>query len=240
LCGGGATACDLLRTEVVKAQNQQRAYAALALGVLCERVLGDEAWRERRSAALDALRTVFDTTTAPNIKGGVAIALGIARDAEAGPLLLAAIKNMRDVRFRAYAALALGMVNHVAAGDYLTELLAETDNLPLLRQHVTIGLGLMGSRSVIAPLVETLRKERSSYVLSSTTIALGFIGDRTAIAPLVEVMNEEKLPPLIRGFGIIALGNIADPEPVPVISAIAANHNYLANTECLNQLLYIL
>jgi HEAT repeat protein len=237
---GGEEAFEQLRADVIKSRNQRLAWAALGLGILCEKILGDPAWQERRTRALEALRDAFRKTDTPHIRGAIAIALGIARDAEAGPALLEALKTSRDPTFRGYLALALGMARHIDATDDLTALLKASTNQPLLRQQVVIGLGLLGSRRTIPALLRTLRETRSSYVLSSTTMALGFIGDRLAVQPLVAVVKDNSLPPLIRGFGIMALGCIADPERIPLISSIAAGHNYLASTDSLNQLLYIL
>jgi HEAT repeat protein len=122
--------------------------------------------------------------------------------------------------------------------DTLTLVLKNSDNIPLVKQQTSIGLGLMGTREIIAPLVKSIKSTSSSYLLCSITQALGYIGDRTALDSLIEIMENPKNQSLTRGYAAIAMGTICDKEDAPVITAIASNHNYLTSTEALNELLY--
>jgi len=237
---GGEAAYKILTTDVARARGQKRVYAALGLGILCRGVLGDPEWAERRQNGLGLIRKVFRSTRASHLRGGHAIALGIAQDGEAGSMLLDALKQSRDPDLRGYLAVALGMVNHTPAVARLGALLGESKNIPILQLRATIGLGLMGAREFIPALVKSLRNASSCYMLCSKARALGYIGDRTAVPTLVDIVNDEDTQAMIQGFAISAIGNIADPEPVPLVSRITTNHNYLASTECLNSLLAIL
>lgn len=237
---GGEIALKRLREGVLTAKDQRRAFAALGLAILCERWVGDPQCRENRDSALKTLRTAFEKEKAPHIRGGLAIALGIARDATAGPMLLSAMSAGRDPAYRGYVALALGMVRYAPAVAPMLTLMQASDNQPLLKQQTAIGLGLLGSRDVIGPLVDVLKEGKTSFMLCSATQALGFVGDRTAVKPLIEVMDGEKNTALARGYAAIALGNIVDPRPIPAVALIAANHNYLANTACLAEMFYVL
>jgi len=237
---GGETAYKTLREGVVRAKGQRRAYASLGLAILCDNVRGEKAWKERRLAGLDSLREAFGKTKNPQIQGGIAIALGIAHDNNAGGMLLNAMNRSRDIQLRGYLALALGMIKYTDSVQHLSRVLKDSTNIPLLKLQVSIGLGLMGTREIIAPLIKSLKTASSSFVLCSITQALGYIGDRTAIGPLVDIMKNPKNQNLTRGYAAIASGNICEDEAFPVITAIATNHNYLASTEALNQLLYTL
>ncbi len=237
---GGDVPFKILRDGVVKDRGQRQAYAGLGLAILCENVRGEKEWEERHANGLNALRVAFERTKNPQIRGGLAIAMGIARDGTAGPLLLEAMKKSQDINLRGYLAIALGMINHTSSVEYLTQVLKNSDNIPLLKQQTAIGLGLMGTREIIVPLVKSLKSTSSSYVLCSVTQALGYIGDRTALDSLIEIMENPKNQNLTRGFAAIAMGTICEDEIVPVITAIASNHNYLTSTEALNELLYIL
>jgi len=237
---GGDAAYRVLTKDVARARGQKRVYAALGLGILCRDALDEPAWTERRMAALRLLRKAFGSTRAPHLRGGFAIALGIARDGEAGSMLLDGLKQTRDPDLRGYLAVALGMVYHTPAVACLGALLEESKNLPMLHLRAAIGLGLMGAREFIPALVRSLRKESSCYMLCSKARALGYIGDRTAVPALLTTVSDPDAQASIRGFAILALGNIADPEARPLVSRITTNHNYLASTECLNALLAIL
>jgi len=237
---GGDAAYRILTTDVAKARGQKRVYAALGLGILCREALDEPEWTARRMAALRLLRKGFGSTRASHLRGGYAIALGIARDGEAGSMLLDALKETRDPDLRGYLAVALGMVCHTPAVARLGALLEESKNLPMLNLRATIGLGLMGAREFIPALVQSLGSERSCYMLCAKARALGYIGDRTAVPALLNMVSNPDKQASIRGFAIQALGNIADPEPWPLVSRITTNHNYLASTECLNVMLAIL
>jgi HEAT repeat protein len=237
---GGDAAFRTLRDGVLRERSQRGAYSALGLGILCEKLLKNDAQVERRLSGIGALRAAFSKSNNPQIQGGLAIALGIARDHESGKILLTSMKKSQDVAFRGYLATALGMIDYTPAVEYLTSVLNTSSNLPLLKQQVAIGLGLMGSREVIPPLVQAMKNARSTYAMGAVTKALGFIGDRSAIKPLADLMMEGKAKALTRGFACVALGTIGENEHIPVLAAIAANHNYLASTEALNEILDIL
>jgi len=239
---GGDAAFKTLRDGVLRHRNQRGAYAALGLGILCEKLIraDTETGAQQRLSGLSAIRTAFAKTRDPQVRGGLAIALGIARDHGAGEVLLATMKKTRDVSLRGYLAIALGMVNYTDAVDYLTRVLNGSTNLPLLKQQVAIGLGLMGTREIIRPLIAAMKTARTTYAKGSITKALGLIGDRTAIRPLAALLIAKQENALTRGFACVALGSIGEDEHVPVLSSIAANHNYLASTESLSELMDIL
>ena len=237
---GGEAAFKTLRRGVLQERNQRGAYAALGLAILCEKLLEDKTHLDRRLSGLNTLRAGFAKMRSPQIKGGMAIALGIARDYNAGQLLLTTMKKSQDIALRGYLAIALGMINYTNAVEYLTHMLDASTNLPLLKQQVAIGLGLMGTREIIPPLINSMKNASSTYAMGSVTKALGLIGDRTAIQPLVDLMIHLKAKVLARSFACVALGTIGEDAAIPVLATIAANHNYLASTEALNELMDIL
>lgn len=243
---GGEIAFKSLRDAAVGERNQRGVFGAIGLAILLKRIEargrtnGHEGSTEQLAHGLRALRTAFRRNKNPKLQGGFAIALGIADDRKSGDLLLTAMKHGRDTTVRGYLAIAMGMIDHRPARTYLTTLLAESTNLPLLKQQVAIGLGLMGSRTTVRALLTSLTKARSTYALGSITKALGFIGDRSAIKPLTDMLANQRSGSLTRGFACVALGSIADARALPTLSRLATHHNYLANTGALNELLDIL
>jgi len=63
--------------------------------------------------------------------------------------------------------------------------------------------------------------------------ALGFIGDSRSIDPLVSMLEDKSLTDSARGFAAVALGIVADKEPLPWNSKISVDINYRANTTSL-------
>ncbi|MBN2491403.1 MAG: HEAT repeat domain-containing protein [Planctomycetes bacterium] len=227
---GGMDAFRTLRDVVLRGRGHETAYAGIGLGMLCERILEDPPDAELRQQGLSALRAAFEKARDPLVKGGLAIGLGIARDREAGSRLLEAMKEQRDVTLRGYLAVAMGMVGYTAAAPYLLEILDHSGNVPLLQQQTAIGLGLMGNRYVAERLVRVLRDDRSDFLQASATQALGLLGDRHSIGPLLAILEDERARFLTRGFACVALGGIGEDAPLPVLSELLQNLNYLAST----------
>jgi len=236
---GGDTAFKDLQKVAAKDRKQHGAYAALGLAILCDKLRDkkdDDNAGSTRIMGLSTLRTAFKKCRNPQIKGGFAIALGIARDQEAGPLLLDAMKKSQEIRFRGYLAIALGMVNHQAAVGYMRTVLINADNLPQLKEQVAIGLGLMGSRDVAQTLVKQLKEGNTTAVTTSIAKAVGFVGDRDTIPPLVQIMTDTNAMALTRAYATLALATIGDPAPIPVLSEFFFGHNFLASTQPLMML----
>ena len=238
---GGEVAFNALKTVAMKEQSQQGAYAALGLGILCEKLLEatdakDEKAAIQRIQGLNVLRAAFVKCRNQSVKGGFAMAMGIARDKEAGPILLKGMKKAQTESLRGYIAIAIGMVNYSSATDYLRDVLVNADNLPLLKQQVAIGLGLMGNREVAGLLVKQMKEGNNAYVTTSISKALGFVGDRSTIQPLAEMMVDEKAQAITRAYATLALGTIGDDSPIPALSSFFFGYNYLASTQTLSLL----
>ena len=233
---GGEEAFHILRPVVIRGRDRTTAFAALGLGILCER------WREdpKRAALLDrglgALRSGFQKARNPSFKGGLAIALGIARDAGAGEAMLTALKKHNDEKLRGYLAIALGMVNYTPSIEYLLGVLDHSENCPLLRQQTAIALGLMGNREVSRRLVKSFQDDVSGFVQASATQALGYIGDRKAIRLLTDMLDDSRVKFLTRGFVCVALGNIGEDEPIPVLAHFFRDLNWMAGTASIMEL----
>ena len=237
---GGTMAHQALTRTLLREKGPLRAFAALGLGILCGE-LADRKDTEPdfRSRGLSFLHATFRRTRSPDQKGALAIALGLARDRNAGPLLLEAFKVSSDAKFRGDCAVALGLVDHLDAGGVLLDVLKRQNTDPRLREHAALGLGLMGSRLAVAPLVRALRTERSHYALTAITQALGLVGDRSAVQPLAGLLDPSRQSNERRAYAAWALGTLGDPRPEPAFTSIRTNHNYHAACVNLNALLIL-
>jgi HEAT repeat protein len=226
---GGTRAHQLLSSAIVREKQELQVYCALGLGIACGALEAREGSDpELLRSGLQYLRVGFERMRSPDSKGGFAIALGIAGDGAAGPMLLEAYRDIRSTRFRSDCAVALGMVGHDAAAGMLLDAMNGKDSPPQLREHAAVGLGLMGSRQVVQPLVKALVKEKSHYALTAITQAVGLVGDRSAIGPLTDMLDPARNPAHLRTYACWALGSLGDPRPLPALTPIRSNHNYHA------------
>jgi HEAT repeat protein len=105
---------------------------------------------------------------------------------------------------------------------------------PRLLQQAAIALGVLGDKDVADQLQKLIREEETNLSkMSAIASSLGFIGDRRTINPLVDMLFDTQLGALSRAFAAVALGGIADKEPLPWNSRIAVNINYRASVETL-------
>ena len=63
--------------------------------------------------------------------------------------------------------------------------------------------------------------------------ALGFIGDKRSVDPLVEMLKDSSKTGAARGFAAVALGIVAEREPLPWNAKYSVDTNYRANTTTL-------
>jgi HEAT repeat protein len=238
---GGEAALKTLSDVVIMNRNELKAFAGLGLGILCRATAGDrDQGAVDRLRALESLRVAFKKAKTPRLKAALGIGLGLARDAAAGPLLLKAMKRTADTDLKGHLAVALGLVNHRGAVDHLVSAMKHSGHVPILNQRIVIGLGLMGTRQVIKPLVEELNATRSVYTVASTTQALALIGDHRAVEPLTSMLMNPKVQTLTRAYACVALGCIGEESSPPVLAPVFKDHNYLASTLCLMELANIM
>jgi HEAT repeat protein len=146
---------------------------------------GDEASVAMRAKGLGRLRKAFEACRSARIKSGLAIAMGVARDPEAGPLLFKAMKESDVEDLSGHIAVALGMVNHAAAADYLREVLQDRERSPWLKKQVAIALGCIGDSDMMQPLAEIMDDTTVRPITRAlVTLALGKIGDDRALPAL--------------------------------------------------------
>jgi len=227
---GGKTAYDMLLDRVQREETND-VYPAIGLAIRCAILRDrkdDEKAALRRTRGLDALRAAFKRCKDPRIKGGIAIALGIARDYEAGSNLRDAFRKSEDVALRGYLAVSMGMVQYPIAVEDLKAALRESSDLPLLQMHVATGLGIMGCRDSPFLLLKMLRERRSDRQLCSILSALGQIGERYTLQPVIELMTDESASASVRACATRSLGRVCDDDDIPVLSQIFTNFNYAA------------
>jgi HEAT repeat protein len=234
---GSAESLDLLRGLLVGklsgGSTGARPWAALGLAI-CERELedlGSSAFTPNVFVR-QSLRTALRGSS-HDVSGAFAIALGIARDAEASELLLERLRAVSEPNQRGYIALALGMVGAQGALVEIQGIVRESKYKPELLRQAAIALGLLGDKSLVPDLVAMLSASSSLASQAAVASALGFIGDARSIEPLVAMLRDKSSSAPARGFAAVALGIVADKEPRPWNAKISIGINYRANTSTL-------
>ena len=134
-----------------------------------------------------------------------------------------------------YLCIGLALMKNERSTELIRSVVHGAIRRPKLLQQAAIALGKLGDKSVTNELQDMLVNDPSRNLakLSAISSALGFIGDRRTIGPLTAMLHDESITDLSRAFAAVALGGVADKEPLPWNSKIAVNLNYRAAVETL-------
>jgi HEAT repeat protein len=236
--GGDVAYRSLCKGVRESASHIHRAYSGFGLAILMRRVqdtaTDPKAYDLRRGVR--CLRNAFDREKNLSTRSALALALGIARDRDTAPRLLRALRSTKDQTFRGYVSLALGMLEHQAAVPDLTHLVLHTKYAPHIKEQIALGLGIIGVKNLL-PLIASLKQSRAAYDLDAIVRAVGLVGDHTAVEPLTALATDRRAQNRTRAATCQALGILGDPRPIPALAAIRADHNYLASSGTLNDIL---
>jgi len=212
-----------LLAELARGSTPERPWVGLALGILEHDIVqrGDAASIEVRTALANAL--VLHPS--PVEAGAYAIGLGLVGGEVSKPLL-DLLDDTRDDQVRSYAAVALGMARVRAGVEPLRKLVRVARYRPGLLREVSIGLGLLGDKTVSLELIELLKEAQGMSAQGAIATALGWVGDSRAIEPLLAVALDTTRTNGSRAFSIVALGLIADARPLPWNVLFASDSNY--------------
>lgn len=211
-----------------------RPWAALAVGVM-ERELLDlgSSSLPVNGDAKAALRNSLKECSSVDIMGAYGVAIGIAKDTEAIPLLREKMDKFADNTARGYMALGLGLIGANDAKGEIQTIVKDAKYKPELLRQAAIALGLLGDKTLVPDLIVMLSDAKSLASQAAIASALGFIGDSRSIEPLVELLKNKEITATARGFAAVALGIVTDKEQFPWNSKISTNINYRANTSTL-------
>ena len=236
--GGDEAYTTLIQGVKDGSRSLHRVYSAFGLAILMREV------QERTptgttydlSHGIACLRSAFLREKNVSVRAGLALALGIARDREAGHVLLKTLRTSANPELRSYLGLALGMLEHEPAVCDLTNLILHTRDAAHVKERLAVGLGIIGVKNLL-PLLSALKNNRSGYELEAILRALGFVGDHTVVKPIADLARDDRAQIRTRATACLALGVLGDSHPVPVLASLRAGHNYLAASDTVNALL---
>lgn len=227
---------NFLGERMSKGATHLRPWAGLSIGVM-ERAIADAnsvGGMTPSSSQKEALRSALSDAKSPNEMGAYAIGTGIARDVDAKKVLIEKLKTAPGDDARGYVAVALGLIGDRDAIKPMSDIVRESKYKPELLKQAAIGLGLLGDKELVGDMCTMLKEAKGLSAQAAIASALGFIGDSRSIDPLVGMLQDKAgLTDSARGFAAVALGIVADKEPLPWNSKISVNLNYRANTTTL-------
>ncbi len=230
--GGRKDISGALSKTLSRGNNAGRRWSGLGIGVM-GRMMAENNEVPLPDLA-KALRSELDKSKSPQDVGAYCIAAGILGDPEAKEVVMDKLDRMSQDEPRGYAAVALGLMNAREAIEPIQNIVRESKYRPELLKQAAIALGLLGDKQLVPELVDMLAEAKSLATQASISTALGFIGDARSIDPLIDMLENDQLTERARGFAAVALGIVADKEPLPWNSKISVDINYRASTRTLN------
>ncbi|MBK7877540.1 MAG: HEAT repeat domain-containing protein [Planctomycetes bacterium] len=221
--------------EKMKGSTHIRPWAGLGVGVM-ERAIADNptGGQTPSGSQKEALRAALKDAKSPDEQGAYSIACCIARDMESKAALFDKLKQAAGDQTRGYVAVSLGLIGDREAIKPIQDIVRESKYKPDLLKQAAIGLGLLGDKELVQDMCTMLGEAKGLSAQAAIASALGFIGDSRSIDPLITMLKKkEGITDSARGFAAVALGIVADKEPLPWNSKISVNLNYRANTTTL-------
>jgi HEAT repeat protein len=224
--GGLPEVRESLLESLEHGHSQLEVWAALGLGLLAHG--RNDAGAPHDPAIMEVLRQVAGESRQPQEIGAYAVALGLANDSAATPILLERLEKIEAAEARAPLALALGMLGHTSAIAVLRATLADTYAQQDLFVEIAVGLALMGDKDVVPFLLTTLHEAGSQATELAACQALSRVGDARALEPLLELLQARDATVFTRAAAAHALGGICDPRSLPWDTPLSVGSNYLA------------
>jgi HEAT repeat protein len=231
--GGIGDVTKTLLAQLADGKSSTKSWAGLSCGVMAEKLARADNNSSKVSTLQSAVRSAMKDEKDPSKVGAFAIASGIMNDVEGKAEMMKRLDAETDEAAKGYLAVGLGLMNAREAVSTINKIVDDSKYRPDLLKQAAIALGLLGDKELVPKLITLLQDSKGLATQASLSSALGFIGDQRSIDPLVQMLQNESLMERARGFAAVALGIVADKEPLPWNSKIAIDLNYRAATETL-------
>jgi HEAT repeat protein len=217
---GGPTAVSMLARWFSTGDRDERAYAALGLGIL-----GRDANEEARASIGRLLRPEFLRRADPDLRGALAVAMGLLGDPKGADPLRRILSEKGQPDLRAHCAVALGLLKDRLSAEVLRAAASDATR-PNLQREAAIALGLLGDATAAPLLAGVMRDSGTEYVRAGAALALGRIGGPVAAEALQELLLDDDASGLSRGQAAVGLGLVLDPHVPPALSRVSRGLNY--------------
>ncbi|MFQ5507538.1 MAG: HEAT repeat domain-containing protein, partial [Planctomycetota bacterium] len=230
---GGPKNRAFLLGKLSRSKSYVKPWLALGIAVMDFNTRRTQPGYEGDMTAGFAVRQQFGKTKNPMYAAGMAVALGVMKNLDAGPEILERLHKVQSNEEPAgYLALSLGLMGYHDAKEDISALVERSTRRQKLLTQCSVALGLLGDKNISMKLVARMRDHGNVVAVQSALAqALGLIGDRRCIAHLTQTLQDKNYKRIPRAFAAVALGLVGDKEEFPWNSKIAVNNNYRATIE---------
>ena len=221
----------VLLERLERGTTRERAWSALALGVLA---------RGAQGGGLDLLPGTFRRlegaladARSPELTGALAVALGLAGDIAAAPLLLGRFDQVSDGRARAQLAVGLGLMGSAAASAPLLEALEEGRHQPDLAEQLGVAIGMVASAQQLEATARLLERETPRGGGLPLALPVGRAGHPSGVRSLVALLRFPGGVRAARAQAATALGIACDKDEVPWSARLGVDVHYGVEIETL-------
>ena len=147
------------------------------------------------------------TGGSPNLKGYVALGLGLMGEKSALPQIEELAKRVADLDVQRRASFALGLIQDPEAVAILTKVIeSAADNLSALG-GAAVALGFIGDRKAVPVLTQMLEKKDQfkDNARAFATVALGILGDKDDLPLLSKIQADSNYLATTEGLSDILL-----------------------------------
>lgn len=224
---GGPQAQGFLADTLLHGKHSMRPWAALGLGLLAHDRADPEVG--------DVLRKALASERNRDTQGAFWLALGLAGDVEALPLLHAGLAEAADPRQRMYAATALSLIGGEAAREALLERL-ELEPSAMARVAIVQALGILGRQGDAPVLYHALRGLRTPELRGMAASALAFHGSGSALAALHELERNHAAGDVTRAAAYDGLGLMLGRTPSFALGELSRASNFTLYSDWVDEL----
>jgi HEAT repeat protein len=227
---------ELRKLAMEPAKGAVRAqYASLALSLF-----GGVDTNMQKFLRASILESKFDK----DVLAAMAMTCGMAGLSDMQSVLLGMAKDAGgNVRTRAYAATALGMVGQSQARETVKSLreLYQASEDPNVRRGAVFGMGFVGDRADVPFLLSVIEAAKEDtaiarYTRGAAVVAVGMIRDGESIGRIQDLTG--RADARTRAYAIAALGYLADKDEVPAMSQLFASTNFRQRCASVDALMY--
>jgi len=225
---------ELLAAQLQAAQSNQRAWAALALGIHARVAqLEPDALLRARVALRQAREEEKDDYTLAALD----LAAGLSRDAEQYTAVHEASTKGQSPQRRNYAMTAMSLYGDQAALDALgARVLAEPDNVA--RLGGATALAVHGRAEDAPVLVALLQQHRASELRTQAAQVLGLHGTSAALDALLSASVDQKADRAVRAAAVQGLGLLLTRSPALAFADVSRQANYTVLPEWVRPLFH--
>jgi HEAT repeat protein len=220
---GGPDARKRLIQELDANMRQDRAFAALGLGI---------------SGATDLaprLRKEFEAASDDSLKAAVAIALGLMHDPDALKIVGDVAKTKGNPELLRHLMWFFALDRGRGSAGIVTGVLEEAKT-PDVHDSGCIALGLIGELESQAVLINLLTTAAPVTLRGAAALGLGRMGDRRAIEPLSKVIKAMQEPQIVRSRAVAGLGVLCQRSPWPPFARVTIDSNFDVANDVIDQI----